>query len=494
MGREAVEEPGAPAGLEPRRRGTWSRRRTRAAAAGALALAAAVVAVAVLGSGSPGHANGTGGIPPGQTTTTVERRTLTESTTVDGTLGYRGSTEIYDRLAAAGTFTWLPTVGTVVGRGGTLYRVNNKPVVLMYGSVPAYRTLKAGVSDGPDVRELNANLAALGYASYSSIGTSEHFGEATREAVERWQKADGLTQSGEVELGRVVFASDAQRITKLHVTLGQDPPGNAAAEAAAAAEEKPPAQQPSEKPASEKPSAADESPAKKSPASKSPSKKSPAKESPAKKSPSKKSPSSEPSAKESSAREPSANKDPNGSKNPSSSNEGGGGGAGTLVVSTTSTRQVVQLQVKANQQQLAHVGEATPVTLPDGRIVHGHISSVGTVATESSEGEGSGNNKGNGGGGNGESATVSVTIALDHRVARLDKAPVSVELVKAVRRNVLAVAATALTATGGGGYAVQAVQDGRRVEIPVTPGMFANGYVEIEGTGVHEGLTVLVSR
>jgi hypothetical protein len=68
---------------------------------------------------------------------------------------------------------------------------------------------------------------------------------------------------------------------------------------------------------------------------------------------------------------------------------------------------------------------------------------------------------------------------------------VSVELVKSIRHNVLAVPATALVATGGGGFAVQALEGSRRVEVAVTPGMFANGYVEVEGTDLHVGMTVL---
>ena len=39
-----------------------------------------------------------------------------------------------------------------------------RPVVLLHGSTPAYRTLSAGAS-GPDVAELNADLVALGYAT-----------------------------------------------------------------------------------------------------------------------------------------------------------------------------------------------------------------------------------------------------------------------------------------------------------------------------------------
>jgi multidrug efflux pump subunit AcrA (membrane-fusion protein) len=166
-----------------------------------------------------------------------------------------------------------------------------------------------------------------------------------------------------------------------------------------------------------------------------------------------------------------------------------------LALSTTADAQVVTLQLKATQQELAHVGEAVPVALPDGRTVHGHVSEVGTVASEGSENE-KGGEKGGGSGssGNGENATISVKVTLDRPVPHLDKAPVSVELVKAVRRNVLAVPATALVATGGGGFAVQVLEGSRRTEIAVTPGMFANGYVEVEGAGLNEGMTVLVPQ
>ena len=49
-----------------------------------------------------------------------------------------------------------------------LYRVNDRPVVLLHGSTPAYRTLSAGAS-GPDVAELNADLVALGYATRAQL-------------------------------------------------------------------------------------------------------------------------------------------------------------------------------------------------------------------------------------------------------------------------------------------------------------------------------------
>ena len=66
--------------------------------------------------------------------------------------------------SSSGTFTWLPTVGQTVRQGQVIYRVSGSPVVLLYGSVPAYRDLSEGLT-GADVRELNAGLVKLGYAT-----------------------------------------------------------------------------------------------------------------------------------------------------------------------------------------------------------------------------------------------------------------------------------------------------------------------------------------
>ncbi len=161
------------------------------------------------------------------------------------------------------------------------------------------------------------------------------------------------------------------------------------------------------------------------------------------------------------------------------------------MLATSSTQQIVTLKLKAEQQQLARVGESVPVTLPGGDVVRGRIADVGTVASEAKAGQGE--EKG-GSGESGESATIPVTIALDHRVAHLDQAPVSVELVKSISRDVLTVPATALIATAGGGYAVETLVGGRRATVAVTPGMFAGGYVQVEGAGLRVGLPVIESQ
>jgi multidrug efflux pump subunit AcrA (membrane-fusion protein) len=159
----------------------------------------------------------------------VTRRDVTDSITVDGTLGYGSSTPLASRLQ--GTVTWAPAPGDVINRGKPLYKIDNKPVILMYGDVPAYRELRLGVSDGPDVKQLELNLIALGYASSSNLKADGHFDYADVVAIKRWEKALGLEQDGVVPLGRVVFAHAAVRIDKVNVPIGgQAGPGGAVIE------------------------------------------------------------------------------------------------------------------------------------------------------------------------------------------------------------------------------------------------------------------------
>jgi hypothetical protein len=58
---------------------------------------------------------------------------------VEGRLGY--GAEVPLPVKATGTVTWLPSPGATVTRGGTLLRVDDRPVVLLYGSLPMYREL-----------------------------------------------------------------------------------------------------------------------------------------------------------------------------------------------------------------------------------------------------------------------------------------------------------------------------------------------------------------
>jgi hypothetical protein len=114
------------------------------------------------------------------------------------------------------TFTGLPVLGTVVGRGQTLYEIDGQPVSLLDGSVAVWRAFVAGMSPGRDVAELNANLRALGYAA--PLGDS--FTAATASAIDAFQTRLGDPQTGALLLGSVVFEPHRVRVTAVTPTVG----------------------------------------------------------------------------------------------------------------------------------------------------------------------------------------------------------------------------------------------------------------------------------
>jgi peptidoglycan hydrolase-like protein with peptidoglycan-binding domain len=359
------------------------RRRGLAATAVTAVLAAGVLVLVLGGSGS-GAA--TGSAAAGGATGTVERRTLAERLTATGTIGYAGETTVLARLS--GTVTALPAIGDVIRRGERLYALAGEPVPLMFGAVPAYRTLAEGVAEGKDVEQLERNLAALGYEP----GTvDEVFTSTTATAVAAWQEDHGLEATAKVELGRVAFLRGPQRVTQLETTLGE------------------------------------------------------------------------------------------------ALGSGGGGEAesepgSTPVLRTSSTRRIVSVELEADQQSIAHRGQKVEVVLPGGAEVPGEVH--GLAAVELSGGEGNPGEEAE----PGVEATISVTGK--HRIPALDGATASVLFTQQVRRHVLSVPLTALIAIGGGRFAVYVRGDGAPRRIVVTPGLAADGYVEVKGKGLREGTRV----
>lgn len=191
-------------------------RHRRAAVGSVLAVAAAAAAAVTAGAGFGGRGSGAGAaspLPPA--TAQVTRQTLVDTQDVDGDLGYGPTSPAVNRLP--GTLTWLPDTGAVVSRGQRLYTVDNKPVPLLYGSLPAYRPLAPG-ADGPDVRQLEANLRALGYSGFAA---DDEYTSDTAAAVRAWQQDLDLPATGAVELGRVVFAAGPVRVDSLAAAVGQ---------------------------------------------------------------------------------------------------------------------------------------------------------------------------------------------------------------------------------------------------------------------------------
>jgi hypothetical protein len=168
----------------------------------------------------------------GTATQTVKRESLTEQTQEQATLGDAGSyTVVVPGSSSAagsgpgpsssgsgtGTFTWLPAAGQTIRQGQAIYQVSETPVVLLYGSVPAYRDLSEGMTGG-DVQELNADLVKLGYASAAALGPRsgwDYFSAETAYALELLQTHLGLTVTGTLPLGQAVFLPSAIQVTGL---------------------------------------------------------------------------------------------------------------------------------------------------------------------------------------------------------------------------------------------------------------------------------------
>src|SRR5690242_11290507 len=196
------------------------RRRAGAAAGLAAALAAVAAVAAGIVPGRPAPRTGTAAAAVATSSAPVVRADLTSTIQVAGTLGYTGSRTIVDQ--APGTaFTALPAAGAVVRRGQALYEVDGTPVILFYGTRPAWRALYAGVAAGSDVTQLDRNLIALGFGG--GLTVSGYFTAATAYAVERWQAASGLPVTGTVPLGQVAYAPGALRVTAVTAVPGAPP-------------------------------------------------------------------------------------------------------------------------------------------------------------------------------------------------------------------------------------------------------------------------------
>ena len=161
------------------------------------------------------------GLPPA--TAEVTRTTLVDTTTVAGTLGYGDPVPI--SAAEPGTLTWIAPAGSTVRRGEPLFKIDQRPVVALYGPLPLYRTLQDGTK-GADVKQLERNLAALGYTGFTVDDT---YTPATAAAVDAWQADLGLPVTGTVEPGQVVVARRAVRIAadtaRAGDTIGADTGG-----------------------------------------------------------------------------------------------------------------------------------------------------------------------------------------------------------------------------------------------------------------------------
>lgn len=192
------------------------------------ALAGAAVLVGVSVTGAAVAASNAKQATPAQApvnTATVEKGTLSAMVSLPGILTYQARSDGSPYTVinqARGTYTRLPFVGDNVACGDALYRVDDRPVLLLCGTVPAYRDLREGDA-GDDVRQLNQNLHALGYGAGIGIGIDpdDHaFTSKTEKALEALQHAKGFAVDATLAINDAVFMPNSVRVAKVSGVLG----------------------------------------------------------------------------------------------------------------------------------------------------------------------------------------------------------------------------------------------------------------------------------
>ncbi len=378
---------------------------------------------------------------------------------MEGTLGYDSVRTI--RGAGEGVVTWLPKQSATVARGEQLYRVDERPTVVFYGSTPMYRRLDTPGSVGRDIRVAADNLKALGY----DIGQQPAPGTAV-------QQREPVDQQTSADAGPSTAAETGQDTAE----PSSGPPPSAQGDDAG------------QETGAGKP-AEDQTRAGQSPT-----------------------PARQVTVKEGDGVlteglmsaikrwQKSVGIEPTGvleisdvvvtrsAVRVSEVSAQTGDAAANDLLSVSATTKSVHIPVETLDLGTIKAGQKVTVVLPDGTETAGEVATIGTTIKADQEGEsGTGVTK------------INVTVSVDdaEAVKDIDAAPVQVRFEGEAKKDVLAVPVGALLALREGGYAVR-LAEGRSAEgrsaggrlVPVDTGMFARGLVEISGEDIAEGMKV----
>jgi hypothetical protein len=145
--------------------------------------------------------------------------------------------------------------------------------------------------------------------------------------------------------------------------------------------------------------------------------------------------------------------------------------------------KAVSVEIDASRADDLRAGQKVRITLPDSSTTSGTINSVSSnVKADQSDGGEPG----------ADGPKVRVVVAVDKASAIRDisSADVDVRFTGTTERNVLAVPVGALLALSGGGYGVQ-ISGGALTAVKV--GLFADGMVQVTGTGIAAGTQVVTT-
>ncbi|MBO0776088.1 MAG: peptidoglycan-binding protein [Actinobacteria bacterium] len=243
LGSPATESGPSPDGQQPARGSRLARRRRVLLGVG--------IGAALLGVGGVAGASfvkspqqlAADTAPPAPTVTTakVVSQVLTSAVQMRGVVYPATQYDVYPSAPSAGSAAGSPAAGSggsslpvyiskldvaagaTIRNGRQLAAIDGEPLFALSGNVPAWRDLAPGET-GPDVRELQRALAALGY--YGNGDRAGYFGPATEYAVSLYYEHLGYTppSTGGVPAADVVFLpSLPATVVAVNGAAGQQP-------------------------------------------------------------------------------------------------------------------------------------------------------------------------------------------------------------------------------------------------------------------------------
>jgi peptidoglycan hydrolase-like protein with peptidoglycan-binding domain len=151
-------------------------------------------------------------------TAKVQQLDLTTYDETTATLGFTASATVSSPIA--GTVTSVATGGDIVDAGTVVATVDGAPVVAMIGDIPGYRDLSTASTNGADIRQLELNLVQLGFDPDHKIVIDEDYDSATKAAVTAWEDSLGLTGDGKITKGELVFIPGRLLVDTVSATVG----------------------------------------------------------------------------------------------------------------------------------------------------------------------------------------------------------------------------------------------------------------------------------
>ena len=141
------------------------------------------------------------------TTVSIQKGDLAKKEEYNGTL--RQTDKKILNSPTNGVVTFLPKEGSVVNFGEVLFIIDNKPVILLQGSTPFYRTLDLNSDPGVDIKQVEEALVYLGYAD-STFVPDEVFDEQTSKMLNTLYIDYGIDTKSEITPTEQVLINQKQ--------------------------------------------------------------------------------------------------------------------------------------------------------------------------------------------------------------------------------------------------------------------------------------------